>query len=158
MAQVALNNNESETTYECPFYTNCGKYPKLFMEPQEGPAAEKAIGAASGLKTIYDAMKTRINKSQVALVKSRHKISKTAPLLEKGDKVYLLTKNLKTKRGSKKLDYVKVGPFLIAKKRSNLNYRLELPKDARIHLVFYISLLEPVDADATLQITFHFEP
>jgi len=35
------------------------------------------------------------------------------PLLKEGDKVYLYTKNLKSKRLSKKLDYVKVGPFLI---------------------------------------------
>ena len=35
------------------------------------------------------------------------------PLLKEGDKVYLLIKNQKTKRPSKKLDHVKVGPFLI---------------------------------------------
>jgi len=35
------------------------------------------------------------------------------PLLKKGDKVYLHIKNLKSKRLSKKLDYIKVGPFLI---------------------------------------------
>ena len=37
------------------------------------------------------------------------------PLLKEGDKVYLLIKNLKTKRPSKKLDHVKVGLFLIDK-------------------------------------------
>jgi len=155
---VVLNNNESETIHECLFYANCSKHPNLFIELQEGPATEKAIVVASGLKTIYDAMKIRITRLQIALIKSRYKVSKTAPLLEKGDKVYLLTKNLKTKRGSKKLDYVKVGLFLIAEKKSNLNYQLELPKDARIYLVFYISLLELADANATLQTTFYFEP
>jgi len=35
------------------------------------------------------------------------------PLLKKGDKVYLHIKNLKSKRLSKKLDYIKVRPFLI---------------------------------------------
>ena len=40
-----------------------------------------------------------------------------APLLKKGDKVYLLTKNLKTRRGTKELDYVKVGPFLVDEQR-----------------------------------------
>jgi len=35
------------------------------------------------------------------------------PLLKKGDKVYLYIKNLKSKRLSKKLDYIKVRPFLI---------------------------------------------
>ena len=72
--------------------------------------------------------------------------------------MYLLTKNLKTKRFSKKLDYIKVGPFLVDKQRGLLNYRLKLPTDAKVHLVFYISLLEPADSSTPLQTTFHFEP
>ena len=94
----------------------------MFIEPREGPATKKAIVTATGLKTIHDKLRKNITKSQHALIKLRHKVSKTALLLKKRDKVYLLTKNLKTRRTSKKLDYVKVGPFLIAKKRSNLNY------------------------------------
>ena len=38
---------------------------------------------------------------------------KNRPQLKKGDKVYLLTKNIKTKRPSKKLDYIKVRLFLV---------------------------------------------
>jgi len=72
--------------------------------------------------------------------------------------VYLLTKNLKTRRGIKKLDYIKVGPFLVDKQRGRASYRLRLPKDARIHLVFHISLLELADSTIPLQTTFHFEP
>jgi len=72
--------------------------------------------------------------------------------------VYLLTKNLKTRRGTKKLDYVKVGLFLVDKQRGKASYKLRLPKDARIHPVFHILLLEPADPDATLQTTFYFEP
>ena len=157
MAQVALNNNVSETTQETPFFANFGKNPNLFMEPQQGPLTEKALVTATGLKAVHDTVKDNITRSHDALIKSRHKDSKTGPLLQTGDKVYLLTKNLKTRKRSKKLDHVKVGPFLIAEKRSNLNYRLKLPKDARIHPVFHISLLEPADPNATLQTTFHFE-
>jgi hypothetical protein len=36
-----------------------------------------------------------------------------APQLKEGDKVYLLIKNLRTRRSMKKLDYVKVGLFFI---------------------------------------------
>ena len=54
--------------------------------------------------------------------------------------MYLLTKNLKTRRGIKKLDYIKVGPFLVDEQRGKASYKLHLPKDARIHPVFYISL------------------
>jgi len=72
---------------------------------------------------------------------------KAAPQLKKGDKVYLLTKNLRTTKSLKKLDYVKVGPFLIEEQKGPVNYRLRLPKDVKIHPVFYISLLEPADPE-----------
>ena len=120
------------------------------MEPRQGPLTEKALIKALELKAVHDTVKNNIAKSQNILIKSRHKDSKTGPLLKKGDKVYLLTKNLKTRKRSKKLDYVKVGPFLIAEKRSNLNYRLELLKDAQIYLVFHISLLELANPNTTL--------
>jgi len=64
---------------------------------------------------------------------------------------------LKTRRKAKKLDYVKVGPFLINRVKGPNNYRLELLKDARVHLVFYISILELADSEILLQTTFYFE-
>ncbi len=72
--------------------------------------------------------------------------------------MYLLIKNLKTRRGIKKLDYIKVGPFLVDEQRGKASYKLHLPKDARIYLVFYISLLELVDSTILLQTIFYFEP
>jgi len=82
---------------------------------------------------------------------------KQAPQLKKGDRVYLLTKNLRTTKNSKKLDHVKVGPFLIEEQKGPVNYRLRLPKDAKIHPVFHISLLEPADPETPCQETFYFE-
>ena len=37
--------------------------------------------------------------------------------LKEGDKIYLLIKNLRNKKPLKKLDYIKVGPFLINKQK-----------------------------------------
>ena len=86
------------------------------------------------------------------------------PLLKEGDKVYLLTKNLKIKRPSKKLDYVKVGFFLIDKQtpiseeQVRSNFRIKLPDDAKIrHSVFHTSLFERADLSTPLQETFHHE-
>ena len=45
-----------------------------------------------------------------------------APQLKKKNKVYILTKNLKTKRPSKKLNHVKIGSFLIDKQIELVNY------------------------------------
>jgi hypothetical protein len=71
--------------------------------------------------------------------------------------VYLHTKNLRTKRPSKGLDNVKVGPFLILKQNGPVTYTLELPPDAKIHPRFYVSLLEPADPETPLQRTFRYE-
>ena len=47
-------------------------------------------------------------------------------------------------RPSDKLDYKKFRPFKVEKKISTSNYRLLLPASMRLHLIFYISLLELV--------------
>lgn len=60
-----------------------------------------------------------------------------------GDMVLLSSKNIKTVRTSKKLDYRFVGPFKVEQRIGKQAYRLELPiKYARMHPVFHVSLLE----------------
>ena len=70
--------------------------------------------------------------------------------------MYLITKNIRTTRLSKKLDHIKVGPFLIKRVKGPINYELELLPDAKVYPVFYISLLEPVDSNTPLQEIFHY--
>jgi hypothetical protein len=65
--------------------------------------------------------------------------------------VYLLQRNIRSDKPTKKLDAVKLGPFKILRKNGPVNYELEIPKRIRIHLVFYISLLELAIPDAMLQ-------
>jgi hypothetical protein len=62
--------------------------------------------------------------------------------LSEEDLVYLLRKNIKTKRLSIKLDYTKLSPYKIRKVLDPLIYKFKLPKSIRIYLVFHISLLE----------------
>ncbi len=64
--------------------------------------------------------------------------------------MYLLTKNLKTKKSSKKLNYVKVESFLVKKTKRSINYELDLLKNAKIFLVFYILLLELANSITSL--------
>ena len=71
---------------------------------------------------MYDTLRSNIQQSNNKIMALRYKTNKDGPQLKKGDKVYLLTKNLKTKRSSKKLDHIKVGPFLVDEQRGLLNY------------------------------------
>ena len=86
-----------------------------------------------------------------------NKKRKMAPLLKKKNKVYLLTKNLKTKKANKKLNNIKIGPFYVKKARKSKTYELKLSKNIKIFSVFDISLLESVDSKTLIQKTFHFE-
>ena len=62
--------------------------------------------------------------------------------LKEGDKVQLLHKNFKSRRLSKKLDYIKLGPYRIKEKLLEVIYRLDLPVKIKIYLVQYIAILE----------------
>ena len=104
-------------------------------------------------KQIAEQIKTRNDKTAIRINKKR----KNRPQLKERDRVYLLTKNIRSKRLSKKLDHVKVRLFLIKRQKGLVNYKLDLPRDTNIYLVFYISLLELADAQTPLQETFYFE-
>ena len=113
MAQLAYNNKLSESTGQTPFYANYGRHPNLFTRTLPSQKTEAAIATADELKTVHESLKVALEKAQRQSISHVNKKRKTAPLLKRGDKVYLLTKNLRTKRPSKGLDNVKVGPFLI---------------------------------------------
>jgi len=55
--------------------------------------------------------------------------------LKEGDKVWLLYKNFKLRRLSKKLDHVKIGLFKIVVKISEVIYKLNLLAKMKIYLV-----------------------
>jgi hypothetical protein len=73
------------------------------------------------------------------------------PILKRGDKVYLLRRNIKIRRPSSKLDFIKLGPFEIEEKKGPLNYKFRFLEETRLYLVFYIGLLEPAHPKTPLQ-------
>jgi hypothetical protein len=73
------------------------------------------------------------------------------PILKRGNKVYLLRRNIKIRRPSSKLDFTKLGPFEIEEKKGSLNYKLRFLEKTRFYLIFYIRLLEPAHPKIPLQ-------
>ena len=68
-----------------------------------------------------------------------------------GERVYLWTDNIKTKRVSKKLDHQSIGPFMIKRNIKDLSYELDLSVNMRIHSVFHAFMLQSCDQFILLQ-------
>jgi len=157
MAQMAYNDKKSEATGQTPYFANHGRNPNLFQRTFPSPKAEAAIKSAEEMKKIHEDMSKKTLHAQTQSISYVNNKRKTAPQLKEGDKVYLHTKNLRSKRPSKGLDHVKVGPFLVKKRNGPVNYTLALPSDAKIHPRFHIKLLEPADPETPLQRTWRYE-
>ena len=85
-------------------------------------------------------MQEKMTKLQAKQVVAANCHRKEPPVYKVGDKVFLLTKNIKTEKPSKKLDNKNIGSFKI-KKLVGLLYQLELPHTMKIHDVFHPNLL-----------------
>ena len=144
LAQLAYNTSVNETTGRTPFYANHGYDAQLFREPKEVQVmAEAAHVTATEMQQIHKELKADIEFLHLRSAFHYNKHRARGPKLKEGDKVYLLRKNIETTRPSRKLDYVKIGPFKIVRNIKDTSYELKLPKGMRIHPVFHVSLLEP---------------
>ena len=153
MIQIAMNSRVSNTTKISPYFANFGKKPNLFEQKLDHVSADLVMNRVKRLKDIKD----NIQKMQFKFREYVNKKRKEGPQLKEKNKVYLLTKNLTTKRFNKKLNHTKVGSFFIKAVKRSVNYELSLPKNTRIHSIFHINLLKPADFNTFIQKEFHYE-
>lgn len=147
-AQFAYNNAPGPTGIS-PFYANYGKHPRIDRENRElRPIAEKAQIKVEEIKSLHEMLKEELQKIRQENAVRANKKRSEGPDFEEGEMVYLLRKNIKTKRPSDKLDHTKLGPYEIIEKLGPVTFRLKLPKRMRIHDVFHKSLLETAPVNA----------
>jgi len=151
MAQFAYNNAMHATTKEKPFFTNYGYNPTLIGEPfNKQQIANQADNTVETIRQLHAQLSKDIDFMNIRTARYYNENHQEGPDFKKGEKVFLLQKNIKTKRPSRKLDHPKLGPFIIEEKLGPINYRLRLPDSMRrIHPVFHVSLLEQAPKDAT---------
>jgi hypothetical protein len=152
MAQFAYNNSKHSTTGISPFEANYGYHPNVHGESRnKNPVAEKADAYVKRVKSIQTQLTRDLEFMNLRMKIYYDKHHGEGPALEEGEKVFLLRRNIKTKRPSTKLDHIRLGPFIIEGKKGPVNYKLKLPESMkRIHPVFHISLLEPAPTNAKL--------
>jgi hypothetical protein len=148
-AQLAYNTTVTETTKVTPFFANYGYEADLRQGPEV--SVPRAAVKADKMSSLHAMLKEELEFVRTRMKKFYDRTRLEGPRLEEGDKVYLISRNLRTKRPSRKLDFRKIGPFKIDKKISENNYALALPSTMRLRTnVFHISLLEPAPKNARL--------
>ena len=148
-AQWAYNSATIEATSKTPFEANYGYNPTMRMAPTT-VNVEQSAKTAQKLHDLHGELQKELTFLNNRMKHYADKKRLKGPALKEGDKVYVARRNIKTKRPSDKLDWKKIGPFKIDKKLSDYNYRLQLPKNTRLHPVFHVSLLEPASKDIKL--------
>ncbi|KAL5612528.1 uncharacterized protein BROUX77_002684 [Berkeleyomyces rouxiae] len=148
LAEFSYNDSESSSTMLTPFFANHGFHPRsgresLPVSVEKGPLRN----FVKELDNICQFLKTEITWSRERMTEYANRHKSSAPLLREGDLVWLLSRNIRTTRPSKKLDFKKLGPFKILRKVSSHAYELALPATMKVHPVFHVCLLEPCASD-----------
>ena len=153
MTQLTINNEYQQTIDMSSVMANFRKEMNTFIMLIELLNNDKARVMTEEIKSMQKFIQEKICTFHENLTKYINKKRKMTPQLKKRDKVYFLTKNLKVKQLSKKLNHQKIRSFFIKTVKESVNYKLELPLNTQIHSVFYISLLESADLETSIQTT-----
>ena len=148
MAEFAINSAVSETTKVAPFLATLGYEPRMSFEaveravhPRNRMDEQTAMKFVSNMKRLWEHLQDNMGLAQSRMETQANKSRKPTPNYQPGDQVWLSTKNLRTTRPTRKLDYRQVGPYEILKKIGTSSYELKLPSELAIHPVFHSSLL-----------------
>lgn len=150
LAEFAVNQARSETTRLSPFMANYGFHPRMGFEPVETdsrPPVRDAEKFASTMESILDHLKAEMTAAQARYENQANRLRRPARRYLSGQSVWLDSRNIKTLRPQKKLDWKNLGPFKIKRAVSPYAYELELLPAMRIHPVFHVRLLRPAATD-----------
>eukprot|EP00833_Pecoramyces_ruminatium_P006384 jgi/Orpsp1_1/1180416/evm.model.c7180000073352.1 len=145
-AEFSYNNAVQESTKVSPFFANYGYNPKHSPVLPSHSNIPRADEFTTDFKEIIKTLKENLKKSIEKQEKFANKHRIEAPEFKVNDKVWI-NSSLIMKNGNKKLKPKKLGPYKIIKKISPVSYKLDLPKEIRIHPVIHVSELEPYFED-----------
>jgi hypothetical protein len=144
LAEFAYNNAPNASTGVSPFFANKGYHPALDIHPERDVASLRAREFAANINELHDYLAESLKLAQERYQTASDERRIPPPIITPGEKVFLLSKYIKTTRPSRKLAEPYLGPFEVIDRIGNNSIRLRLPHELRlIHPVFHISQIEP---------------
>lgn len=142
LAEFSYNSSLHSAINTTPFKANFGHDPQFTPPPHVTFGDEPPTSMSTRLAQIQADCTLNLNRARIRMAASSNKHRDPAPPFKVGDSVWLLNRNLKPSRPSRKLDYRKIGPYPIVRQVNPVTFELQLPDHLKIHPVFHVSLLE----------------
>jgi hypothetical protein len=139
IAEFSYNLQKHRVTGSSPFAIVYGREPLWNISSEETTVPEA--------NTITEKWRSTHDEVIASMINQRLAEEEPKNKYQEGDLVWLLGRNIQTKRPSKKLDNKKHGPFVVKRKIGSHTYELTLPATMRVHPVFHIDLLSPYIED-----------
>jgi hypothetical protein len=142
--ELAYNNSKSESTGFTPFYLNFGQEVNLPSSLVAGSLSHPNAAVEDLLSSLSDSLSVASANLKSAQEHQRKyaNLKRRDEEYKVGDRVMLSTADINFAVGTKKLLAKYIGPFTIIERVSSAAYKLDLPKNLRIHPVINISRLD----------------
>jgi hypothetical protein len=111
LAEFAYNNTPNASTSVSPFFANKGYHPALDIHPEHDVASLHAREFASDLSELHNYLAESLKLAQSRYQDASDNCRIPPPTINSGDKVFLLSKHIKTTQPTRKLAEPYLGPF-----------------------------------------------
>ncbi len=144
-AEFAYNNSLQSAIKMSPFRATYGFDPPFGLPSNTSSKTPQAEQFVIHMANLHNLCKKHMELAQVTAKKIYDRSHRSAPDLQPGDFVFIRNTHMGVKAPSGKLAPKRIGPFRVSEQISNLAYRIQLPKNFRIHDVFHVSKLTPTE-------------
>ena len=137
-AEYAINSHTASVSKLSPFECCLGYQPPLF------PSQEQEVGVSSAEAFVLRCRRTTLVRAAARMKEQADRRRRPAPTCRVGQRMWLSTKDIPIRGGTKKLTPRYLGPFTVTHVISPTAVHLRLPLTMqRLHPTFHVSRIKP---------------
>ena len=143
-AEYAINSHTTSASKLSPFECCLGYQPPLFPSQEQEVGVSSAEAFIRRCKRTWRVTRTNLVRAAAHMKEQADRRRRPAPTYRVGQRMWLSTKDIPIRGGTKKLAPQYVGPFTVTHVISPTAIRLRLPLTMRrLHPMFHVSRIKP---------------